>query len=106
VLPNARELAPHRIDRNVLEYFQRSGLDGKAASTKRSRKLPDHVEVLPGAFRSLSGKPTSTIGFERRFNKAFRVEDEAVFVSAMMLDIPPPPPKAARTRAINAGKAQ
>ena len=67
--------------------------------------------MLPGAFsgsvcgRSLSGKPTSTIGFERRFNKAFRIDDEAEFVSAMTADIPPPPPDAARTRAVNAGAA-
>ena len=56
---------------------------------RRLKELPDHVEVLPGAFsgsvcgRSLSGKPTSTIGFERRFNKAFRIDDEAAFVAAM-----------------------
>jgi hydroxyacylglutathione hydrolase len=67
--------------------------------------------VLPGAFsgsvcgRSLSGKPTSTIGFERRFNKAFRIDDEGTFVSVMTADIPPPPTDAARTRAANAGVA-
>lgn len=38
------------------------------ASIRRLRKLPDHVEVLPGVYsgsvcgRSLSGKPSSTIG--------------------------------------------
>ncbi|TIO48281.1 MAG: MBL fold metallo-hydrolase, partial [Mesorhizobium sp.] len=53
--------------------------------------------------RSLSGKPTSTIGFERRFNKAFRIEDVDQFIAAMTADIPPPPPDAARTRAANAG---
>jgi hydroxyacylglutathione hydrolase len=75
------------------------------------KDLPDHVEVLPGAYsgslcgRSLSDKPTSTIGFEKRFNKAFGLEDEDAFVAAMTADIPPPPPDAARTRAVNAGAA-
>jgi hydroxyacylglutathione hydrolase len=78
-------------------------------SLKRLRELPDHVEVLPGAYsgsvcgRRLSGKPTSTIGFERRHNAAFRIEDEAGFVASMLADIPPPPPRALELRASNAG---
>lgn len=80
-------------------------------SIGRLKALPDHVEVLPGAYagsvcgRALSGKPASTIGFERRFNQAFRIEDEATFVQAMTRDIPEPPPNAAKVRAANAGLA-
>ena len=54
----------------------------------RLRQLPDYVEVWPGAFvgsvcgRGLSGKPSSTIGFERRFNRVFAIEDEGAFVEA------------------------
>ena len=36
---------------------------------------------------------------------AFRVEDEAAFVQTMVADIPPPPPCAAQTRAVNAGQS-
>jgi hydroxyacylglutathione hydrolase len=78
-------------------------------SIQRLKALPDYVEILPGAFsgsvcgRSLSGKPTSTIGFERRFNKAFRIEDEAEFVAAMQADIPAPPPQADQMRKVNSG---
>jgi glyoxylase-like metal-dependent hydrolase (beta-lactamase superfamily II) len=78
-------------------------------SVQRLKALPDYLEVLPGAYsgsvcgRSLSGKPTSTIGFEKRHNKAFRVENEAAFVRAMITDIPPPPPDAAQLRAANSG---
>jgi len=74
------------------------------------KALPDHLEVLPGAYsgsvcgRSLSGKPTSTIGFEKRNNQALRIENEGEFVRAMAADIPPPPPEAARIRAINSGQ--
>ena len=78
-------------------------------SVKRLKALPDYLEVLPGAYsgsvcgRSLSGKPVSTIGFEKRHNKAFGIEDEREFVRAMITDVPPPPPQAARLRAINSG---
>src|SRR6516225_6100617 len=59
-------------------------------SLQRLKALPDHVEVLPGAFsgsscgRRLSGKPASTIGFERRYNSAFSLDDEAAFVRLML----------------------
>jgi hydroxyacylglutathione hydrolase len=80
-------------------------------SLQRLKALPDHVEVLPGAFsgsvcgRRLSGKPTSTIGFERRHNAAFRIDDEDAFVQFMLEDIPPAPAQAAELRRINAGLA-
>jgi hydroxyacylglutathione hydrolase len=67
------------------------------------------VEVLPGAYsvsvcgRSLSGKPTSTIGFERRFNKAFQIDDVAESITYMLQNIPAPPPEAASIRAANLG---
>lgn len=99
------------LGRTELASSAEDGARALFASVRRLKELPDHVEVLPGAYsgsvcgRSLSGKPTSTIGFERRFNKAFLIEDEDAFVSAMVADIPPPPPDAARTRAANAGFA-
>ena len=79
-------------------------------SIQRLKALPDYLEVFPGAYsgsvcgRRLSGKPMSTIGFERRHNAAFRIADEAEFVRLMTAEIPPPPPDAAEIRAINAGK--
>jgi hydroxyacylglutathione hydrolase len=78
-------------------------------SLHRLKALPDYVEVLPGAFsgsvcgRRLSGKPCSTLGFEKRHNVAFRIADEEAFVTSMLTDIPPPPPRAAELRATNAG---
>jgi glyoxylase-like metal-dependent hydrolase (beta-lactamase superfamily II) len=80
-------------------------------SAQRLKTLPDYLAILPGAFsgsvcgRSLSGNPVSTIGFERRFNKTFAIDDETTFVAAMVRDIPPPPPNAAATRAANLGNA-
>ena len=100
------------VGRTELASSAEDGARALFASVGRLKQLPDHIEVLPGAFsgsvcgRSLSGKPTSTIGFEKRFNKAFRIEDEAAFVEAMTADIPPPPPDAASNRASNAGAAR
>jgi hydroxyacylglutathione hydrolase len=80
-------------------------------SVRRLKELPDYVEVLPGAYagsvcgRRLSGKPSSAIGFEKRHNQAFTIEDEAEFVQFMVAEIPPAPPEAARIRATNSGTA-
>lgn len=78
-------------------------------SAQRLKALPDYLEILPGAYsgsvcgRSLSGNPTSTIGFEKRHNKALGIEDEDAFVRVMLADVPPVPPQAAQIRAINSG---
>lgn len=69
--------------------------------------LPDHVEVYPAHFagaacgKGLSGKPVSTVGFERRFNPAlgFRHPDE--FTSFVLADLPPPPAGFAEIRRRN-----
>jgi glyoxylase-like metal-dependent hydrolase (beta-lactamase superfamily II) len=79
-------------------------------SLARLRALPDHIEVLPGAFagsvcgRRLSGNPSSTIGFERRHNAGFRIDDPEAFVRFMQEDIPAPPPAADEMRRLNAGR--
>lgn len=97
------------LGRTELATSAEDGARALFASARRLKELPDHVEVLPGAFsgsvcgRGLSGKPWSTIGFERRFNRAFALEDEAEFVTLMLRDIPPPPPAAEETRAQNLG---
>jgi hydroxyacylglutathione hydrolase len=78
-------------------------------TVQKLKSLPDYVEVLPGAFagsvcgRALSGKPMSTIGFERRFNRAFQIADKDEFVLHMLREIPTPPPNAKENRAMNMG---
>ena len=97
------------LGRTELAASAEEGARALAASAERLRTLPDHVLVLPGAFsgsvcgRGLSGNPLSTIGFERRFNRAFGVTDADAFVALMLRDIPPRPPRAAELRAINMG---
>lgn len=95
------------MGRTELATDAETGAAALYQSAARLRELPDHVEVWPGAFagsvcgRSLSGKPSSTIGFERRFNRSFRLEDRAAFIAAMLRDVPAPPPNAAHVRAVN-----
>ena len=99
------------LGRTELATSAEEGARALFQSVQRLKSLPDFLEVLPGAYsgsvcgRSLSGKPTSTIGFEKRNNKAFRIGDEREFVRAMLADVPPAPPQAAEIRAINAGRA-
>lgn len=98
------------LGRTELASTAEDGARALYASAQRLKALPDYLEVLPGAYsgsvcgRSLSGKPSSTIGFEKRFNKALAIEEEAQFISAMLADIPPPPPDAAGIRAANSGR--
>ena len=56
-------------------------------SLQRLLELPDGVEIHPGHVAGslcgagMSSKPSSTIGFERRFNRAFAHRDEDEFVA-------------------------
>ena len=79
---------------------------------QRLKEFPDYLEVLPGAYagsvcgRALSGKAVSTIGFERRFNRAFQINSVEQFVAFMLESIPVPPPNAAAVRALNQGRTE
>lgn len=90
-----------------------SGEEGAAAlfeSAERLRALPDHLEVFPGAYsgsvcgRGLSGHASSTLGFERRHNRAFRITDRERFLRLMLEEVPPRPPRAEEVRARNLGR--
>jgi len=97
------------LGRTELATSAEAGARALFQSVQRLKALPDYLEVLPGAYsgsvcgRSLSGKPMSTIGFEKRHNKAFRIADADAFLRAMLADVPPPPPHAAQVRAANSG---
>ena len=97
------------LGRTELASSAEEGARALFETMQRLKTLPDYIEVHPGAFsgsvcgRSLSGKPGSTIGFERRFNKAFQIDNRDEFVRHMLQSIPTPPPDAATIRAINLG---
>ena len=97
------------MGRTELASSAEEGARALFASAARLRELPDYVEILPGAFsgsacgRGLSGKATSTIGFERRFNRALAVTDEDQFVELMVSETPPHIESATRIREQNLG---
>jgi glyoxylase-like metal-dependent hydrolase (beta-lactamase superfamily II) len=97
------------LGRTELAVSAEQGARDLFRSARKLKALPDYVEVLPGAYagsvcgRRLSGKPWSTIGYEKRHNKALQIEDEAAFIRFMLADIPPAPPQTADFRAANAG---
>jgi glyoxylase-like metal-dependent hydrolase (beta-lactamase superfamily II) len=85
------------------------GLAGQLYDSLRGRllTLPDHVEIFPAHFggaacgKGLSGKPGSTIGFERRFNPALQLAAREAFVDFVLADLPPQPPTFAENRRRN-----
>jgi hypothetical protein len=99
------------MGRTELAATAEAGARALFDSARRLATLPDYVEVLPGAFsgsvcgRGLSGNPVSTIGFERRYNRAFGLEDREAFVRLMISEIPPRPAQAEEIRATNLGLA-
>jgi hydroxyacylglutathione hydrolase len=60
-------------------------------------QLDDSVEIYPSHFagsacgKSMSGKPSSTIGFERRFNRSLQHTTQDVFVAYVQKDQVPAP---------------
>lgn len=71
--------------------------------------LPDTLEVYPTHFSGsvcgagMSGKPMSTIGFEKTWNSALRL-DRDVFIEALTKGVLPKPPQMETTLRINAGR--
>jgi len=65
--------------------------------TERLLTLPDDLLLYPAHYsgsvcgRGLSANPVSTIGFERRHNRALQFDSEDAFVEALVRDIPPAP---------------
>lgn len=72
--------------------------------------LPDELEIFPAhqagsaCGAGLSGKPSSTIGFERRWNPLLTLEREA-FIEKIVADIPARPPMMDAMRRANLGLA-
>ena len=87
----------------------REGAVGLFHSLRRLLELPDGVEVFPGHVagslcgRAMSSKASSTIGFERRFNPALRLQDEEAFVGESASVAAPKPPNMARLVELNRG---
>jgi glyoxylase-like metal-dependent hydrolase (beta-lactamase superfamily II) len=98
------------VGRTELVSHPEAGATALFRTIQRLKQFPDYVEILPGAYagsvcgRALSGKPVSTIGFERRCSRAFQIDSLEQFVAFMLESIPAAPPDAAAIRALNQGR--
>ncbi len=92
----------------------RPDLDGSAEMLYDSiwnklLKFDDLVEIYPTHFagsscgKAMSPKPSSTIGFERRFNPALQAKSKSDFVGLVMADLPVQPPRFQKVRQFNLG---
>jgi hydroxyacylglutathione hydrolase len=92
---------PGRARENAAELY--------ASLHERLLTLPDDVEIFPGHFSGsvcgagLSGKPSSTIAFERRWNPMLSLDREQ-FIAALA-DVPPKPEAMEQVLAFNRGAA-
>jgi hydroxyacylglutathione hydrolase len=87
----------------------REGATRLFRSLRRIVELGDFVEVYPGHVAGsmcgvgMSSKPSSTIGFERRFNPMLRIGAEADFVAASTATAGAKPPNVEHVVALNRG---
>lgn len=67
-------------------------------SAERFKKLPDYLQVWPAhgagsaCGKGLGAVPSSTVGYEKRFNPALQFDDEEAFVQYILADQPEAPP--------------
>ena len=89
---------------------QEDGARALFQSLNRIADLPDHLQVLPGhgagssCGKALGAVPSSTLGYERRFNHAFKLAlegNEDRFVSFILDGQPEPPAYFARMKSLN-----
>ena len=75
--------------------------------TERLLALPADLVLYPAHYsgsvcgRGLSANPASTVGFERRHNRALQFDSEDAFAEALLRDIPPAPEQQAAIVAAN-----
>jgi hydroxyacylglutathione hydrolase len=93
-----------------LSGTQEDGARALFKSLNRIADLPDHLQVLPGhgagssCGKALGAVPSSTLGYERRFNHAFTLAlegNEDRFVSFILDGQPEPPAYFARMKSLN-----
>lgn len=76
-------------------------------SLQRFKQLPDYLQVWPGhgagsaCGRALGAVPQTTVGYERRFNWALGIEDEASFITAVLEGQPATPVYFAQMKRVN-----
>jgi hydroxyacylglutathione hydrolase len=97
------------VARPDLAVGAEEGAEGLFHSLRRLAELPDGVQVFPGHVAgslcgaSMSSKPSTTIGFERRFNPSLQFASAAEFVDANVTTSQLRPPNMERIVELNRG---
>jgi hydroxyacylglutathione hydrolase len=97
--PDLHAHGDHTVDEMARTLYRSLG--------ERLMSLPDHLVVYPAHYsgsvcgRGLSANPISTIGFERRHNRALQFADEEAFIAALVADMPPAPERQGEIVAAN-----
>jgi len=96
---------------DLSEYAEQSARDLYHSLQRQILSLPDNLEIYPGHFsgsvcgKGMSGKPMSSLGFEKRFNPLLSAVSEDQFVSAITQVALPEPPHKAEIIRHNQGKS-
>lgn len=76
-------------------------------SVQRFKQLPDYLQLWPAhgagsaCGKGLGAIPSSTVGYEKRFNPALQIEDESAFVDYILADQPEAPKYFAVMKRVN-----
>lgn len=76
-------------------------------NVQRLKTMPDYLQVWPGhsagsaCGKDLDAVPTSTLGYEKRFNPAFQFTDETAFAEWLLTDQPEAPRYFAHMKILN-----
>ncbi|MGF1503993.1 MAG: rhodanese-like domain-containing protein [Anaerolineae bacterium] len=85
----------------------RPGAVQQYANIVAFRDMPDYLQVWPGrgagsaCGKALGAVPSSTLGYEKRFNPAFGFDDEDAFVTWLLSDQPAAPRYFAQMKQVN-----
>ncbi|MCU0498726.1 MAG: MBL fold metallo-hydrolase [Anaerolineae bacterium] len=84
-----------------------NGAKAQFANLQKFKNLPDYLQILPGhgagsaCGKALGAIPSTTLGYEKRFNPAFQLTDEAAFVDWLLSGQPEPPRYFAQMKQVN-----
>ncbi|NJP36120.1 MBL fold metallo-hydrolase [Alkalicoccus luteus] len=84
-----------------------AGAEDMFHSLEKFKQLPDFTQVLPGhgagsaCGKSLGSVPSSTVGYEKRFNWALQYTDKEQFKQDLVEDQPEPPVYFAEMKRVN-----
>jgi hydroxyacylglutathione hydrolase len=95
---------------DLSEQVEESAKDLYRSLQRQILPLPDNLEVYPAHFsgsvcgKGMSGKPMSSLGFEKKFNPLLCASSEDQFVNAITQMVLPEPPHKAEMIRRNQGK--